>query len=329
MRSKTHAPSRRKVWAIAGGIAITLAIVACAWAWNSKERPQSGCAQDLINPAACSGELAGKVSLEAFRGDLEKHLAETKEAGNLSAAGIYFRDLRFGPTFAINADESFLPMSLMKLPVLVSVLKAVEGDPAALEERFSTPNEFAMNVQLMNPAETLVPGNQYALSDLLRFMIAYSDNRSLGMVSDWLAQRVGDDGVADVMVNLGLIRRGEAVSELSVSAKGYAAILRILYNAAYLSPEQSQYALGLLAESDFNDGIASGLPDDVRTAHKFGVRENPGTEVLLHDCGIVYHPGGPYILCVMTRGTDYDVQARYVREVARRVYDEMSSRAAE
>jgi hypothetical protein len=94
-----------------------------------------------------------------------------------------------------------------------------------------------------------------------------------------------------------------------------------LFYASYLNIEFSQKALDFLTRTKFKDGLSHGVSSDVRVAHKFGVRDDGSGVVQLHDCGIVYHPAGPYILCVMTKGTNYEQQAHYIQDVAARVYE--------
>ena len=62
-------------------------------------------------------------------------------------------------------------------------------------------------------------------------------------------------------------------------------------------------------------------------AHKFGVR-NLDAETLkqFHDCGIVYYPDHPYLICIMTRAKDLDDGIQFLREVSRRVYEEVDSK---
>jgi hypothetical protein len=49
----------------------------------------------------------------------------------------------------------------------------------------------------------------------------------------------------------------------------------------------------------------------------------------LHDCGIVYFPDNPYIICVMTRGDDVNELAPVVAHISKMVYDEFESRRVE
>ncbi len=56
-----------------------------------------------------------------------------------------------------------------------------------------------------------------------------------------------------------------------------------------------------LNESKFNNFLASGIPEDVVFAHKYG--EN-AIEYIFADTGIVYVPGKPYMLTVIIKGKD-------------------------
>jgi beta-lactamase class A len=91
---------------------------------------------------------------------------------------------------------------------------------------------------------------------------------------------------------------------LSVDARTVAGLLRVLYNSSFLSRQDPEFALELLTESYFADGLRRLLPTDVVVASKFGFH---GSEVAgrlhheLHECGIIYRPRSPYVICVMTR----------------------------
>ncbi len=294
------------------------------WSGSSSHDILSYCEESLIDPSICSGNPNAKVkaSYEAFRRDFQDQLEEAQASGSIARAGIFFRDLHNGPTIDLNASEGFAPMSLMKMPLMMAVLRYAQDHEGALDEKLRTPPAFATNVQVMDPERTLLPDTEYSVDELLRYMIAHSDNRALGLLSAWMDERAGRTAVVDTLIALGLMRQGDALPDAQITAKTYGSILRILYGAAYLSPEYSQKALEYLAQSTFKDGLAHDLPEGVRIAHKFGVHDDQAGAVQLHDCGIVYHPiGGPYILCVMTEGSDYDAQARYIREVARRFYE--------
>jgi len=108
-------------------------------------------------------------------------------------------------------------------------------------------------------------------------------------------------------------------------------LLRQLYNATYLRPDLSELALSWLAQSTFRDALVAGVPPGTVVAHKFGERvavdPQTGRELAqLHDCGVGYFPENPYVLCVMTRGSELGELMQVVREISQRVYQEVDGR---
>jgi hypothetical protein len=106
----------------------------------------------------------------------------------------------------------------------------------------------------------------------------------------------------------------------------------VLYNSTYLGRENSERALKLLSETDFSEGIESGVPNNVLVSEKFGeVRMTDANGNLLgkqiNNCGIVYYPGHPYLLCVMTKGQGDDVKGLegVVASISRIVYKGMQT----
>ena len=102
--------------------------------------------------------------------------------------------------------------------------------------------------------------------------------------------------------------------------------MRAIYNAAYLTAEDSEYAGELLSQCDFKDGILSGLPPNTRVAHKFG---ESGNQIVkqLHESAIVYLYNQPYLLTVMTKGNDNKKLSLLIKEISQTVYNDMKNDA--
>jgi hypothetical protein len=60
-------------------------------------------------------------------------------------------------------------------------------------------------------------------------------------------------------------------------------------------------------------------------AHKFGERIM-GDSFQLHDCGIVYYPDNPYLLCVMTKGHDFYKQQTAIQIISKFIYNKISQK---
>ena len=77
-------------------------------------------------------------------------------------------------------------------------------------------------------------------------------------------------------------------------------------------------------QSDYRSGIVAGVPDAVPIAHKFGeCRREDEQSTQFHDCGSVYHSRTPYLLCVMSRGTDIASLGRKISDISRILYAEV------
>ncbi len=257
-----------------------------------------------------------------------ENLEQEKKAGKLSSAAIYFRDLNNGPTFYFNEQLEFAPMSLLKLPIMVALYKYVENDPQQLQQKLRTPSGFAQNSQIMEAGKTLSPDTEYTLDELVRYMIAYSDNRATDMLTAWLEQKGPNlEIIRRTLSDLGVVGYEADLSNTKITVKQYASIFRILYNASYLKPEMSERALAVLEGSEFKEGLTGELPTNIKVAHKFGVRAYVEGEQQLHDCGIVYHKDSPYMICIMTRGSKYENLSAYIKKTSKEIFDEVSKRS--
>src|SRR6185295_18381478 len=100
-------------------------------------------------------------------------------------------------------------------------------------------------------------------------------------------------------------------------------LFRVLYNSTYLTSANSEYALSLLSQSSFKDGLVKELPPGVTVAHKFGEGGGP-EENQLSDAGIVYDGSTPYLIVVMTRGKQLTELSQSISEISKQVYDYMN-----
>ena len=73
------------------------------------------------------------------------------------------------------------------------------------------------------------------------------------------------------------------------------------------------------------------MPPSIGVVHKFGERSlGPNGETKqLHDCGIVYYPNHPYLLCIMTRGTSFEPLRKTIAGTSQLFYAELDSQYSE
>jgi beta-lactamase class A len=255
-----------------------------------------------------------------FSPELEDFVARQREKDGVDDVAAYFRDLNNGPITNVGANELFAPASLLKVPVLISYLKWAEDRPEVLDEKilYSKPVDVGYQ-QEFAPAVPLEEGKVYTGKELLEHMVKYSDNQALLLLFKRLPTRYQEGLYTLLGVDSQLIT--DPTAQLTI--RQYSIFFRILFNASFLSRSNSEYALNLLTQTTFTDGVVAGVPPDLRVAHKFGERKAADGLQQFHDCGIVYYPNHPYLLCVMTRGTDANKLISSIAEVSNFVYQKI------
>jgi beta-lactamase class A len=264
-----------------------------------------------------NAQPGGFLHIRKARASVHSVIEEAKKRGDISMAAVYYRDLNNGPWFGENEGEPFFPASLLKVPLLLTYLREAESNPAILQRKLvydGTPFTITQNYVFGEPLKS---GRSYSVKELLEKMILTSDNTAMAiltseeLVSDAQLERVYKAFAIDSP-----IREGYQINPVT-----YASFFRVLYNATYLSRDLSEYALELMSHSDFNEGLRSGVPLNIPISHKFGERYHGQTgERQLHDCGIVYAPGKPYLICIMTRGSDFKRLSAVIGEISKQVY---------
>lgn len=274
-----------------------------------------------------AADRTGGSELQPFKFKIREIIARRTEAGDADHVAMYFRHLDSGASFNIDAQEKFIPASLLKVPVMIAWLKRAERDPAVFGRTFRYDGATDWSArQTIKPRNTLTPGASYTVDNLIFRMIAYSDNNAWRLLLDNIDTRELDAIVADLNVDFD----PSQASMDSMSVKAYSSFYRVLYNATYLNREMSEKALRYLSTTDFDDGIAAGLPAGVTLASKFGEKTLVESGVReLHEFGIVYHPRGPYLLGIMTKGHDFARLASVIREISGAVYTEVSRQRQE
>jgi beta-lactamase class A len=280
----------------------------------------------FINPLLeCdSAGFGTDTELDHLKTRLQTYIQQQSDSKKVSFVSVYYRDLNNGPWFGININESFSPSSLIKVPLLIAYLKEAQTDPGILDKTLTNTKTFDPTSVNFPPENTLVQNQKYSVRELLSRMIVYSDNLAYGLLNE----NMDSQSIIRVYNDLGVdISKGNTDPNGNIiSVKNYASFFRILYNASYLNPDMSEYALKLLSQSKFVQGLAAGLPSGTIVAHKFGERQYLDTgQKQLHDCGIVYLPENPYLVCIMTRGQNFNNLTGTIRDISSTIYQYITS----
>ncbi len=266
--------------------------------------------------------------LKPFQYKLESLKDEIIKEKLATHVSVYFKDLSYGASFGLAETAQFTPASLLKVPLMIAYLKTAEKDPTLLKKELvfkvdPTQNTLPQNIK---PSQSIQPEQSYTIDQLLYYMIVKSDNQAQRL----LYNNIRGDDLDVVYTDLGISIPGVKSIEDYMNVKEYASFFRILYNSTYLDRDMSEKALELLTQVDFDDGIRAGITADIPLANKFGERkilyESSDKEILqLHDCGIVYHPKRPYLLCMMTRGDSFDNLTTVLHRISYSVFEEVNN----
>jgi beta-lactamase class A len=307
-----------------GGVAVQHGLIHPDLFCNTKKFPH------VNKDTVCSRAYytINKSAYDVFQVKLEKFIAEKEEGDKVSQVAVYFRDLKNGPTLGIDSYEEFAPASLLKLPLLLAYLRLEDDRPSVGGERLGFEIIDDPYQPFIKPAEEIQENKTYTVDELLERMIVYSDNKAYFVLLEHLRQLSPDkDLVAEVFADLGIVDPASPLDN-TISVKSYASIFIELYHNSFeISKEASEKALALMVRTDFHGGIRAGVPASVEVARKFGERYDLGGGLKqFHDCGIVYYPDNPYLLCIMTRGQDFNTLIGITEEISKMVYDEFNSR---
>jgi beta-lactamase class A len=282
-----------------------------------------------VNPlldCESSSDADENLELRPLEHRIRQVINDQRKRGWLSDESVYFRTLNSGKWLSVNPTVLYYPASLMKVPVMIAILKQAELNPRVLgaKIRFTGATALSDRLPYFPPSKKLEAGKSYTVEELLNRMIVYSDNDALFL----LGEHVGKPLISRTFRELRLpdpFAESHGEQDYSMTVEQYVMSLRILYNASYLSKEMSERALELLTKVEFRQGMVEGVPPDVPVAHKFGERvwEDTSQGKELHDCGIIYYPARPYLLCIMTRGDSFEYLDDGIKETARIVYEEI------
>ena len=222
---------------------------------------------------------------------------------------VYFDYLPTGTTISINEDKNFTAESLLKVPVVMAYFhkKEQQGitiDPTVTIKKSELNNKFG---DLYKKGA----GYKINLGDAAKLALQKSDNTASLVLADQISQ----DDFKFVYDGLDIPEMLDKNTPL-ITAQEYSSVLKALYFGGVLTNADSEYILELLSKTDFNDLLPSGVPGNIAVSHKIGLVNGE----LYADCGIVYYPNRPYILCMVSH-SDEQTAKTHMHTLSKMVFD--------
>lgn len=236
--------------------------------------------------------------------------------------GVYFEYLPTGSSIGVNDQFEVELGSLAKVPAVMAVYKNIEAGNLSTSSVLTLKPEYLDNQ--FGSMWQKGAGAKVTVGEAVKASLVESDNTAVNT----LIASIPDASHDVVFERLDLPKTTDGVYP-TMSPKGYASIFRNLYLSSYLSYAHSNTILEYLSKTIYNDKLPAGVPSSVKVSHKIGVFNTPETKTTVYnDCGIVYVPKRPYILCVMA-ATDEATARKEMITYSKMVYSFVAQVAAE
>jgi beta-lactamase class A len=223
----------------------------------------------------------------------------------------YFEYLPTGTSIGVNEKLDFTAASLIKVPTVMAYYRqmekrgfSIDGQSVKLEQQYIDKGSGTLWKRGVGAIVTL--------NEAVRLALVESDNTATFVIASVLDQTSFDEVYEGLDINF--VKIG---ANINISPKSYTSVLKALYFSAILSKDHSQEILSMLTKTSFSDKLVAGIPQGITVAHKIGIVSN---QDVFHDCGIVYVPSRPYILCMFSQAPE-DVTRERMRNISRMVYE--------
>jgi beta-lactamase class A len=215
--------------------------------------------------------------------------------------GIYIKNLKTGDVFEKHADQRFVTASLIKLPIMAAVFKAIQQNKISLDSRIMLRRRHLRDGSgYMKWAQV---GQRFRVSDILYQMITRSDNTACAIFIDLLGydslnQSFEQFGLNVTRINptgMSLADHVNAQFDNYTTPREMGMMLEKIYDHQMVSDGASDLMLEIMKHTAAPTRLAKFLPKNWVLARKSGLLRKS-----CHDCGIVFTPKGDYVICVLT-----------------------------
>lgn len=247
------------------------------------------------------------INFTPLRQALREYVKKQKEP-----LGVYFEYLPSGVSIGVNDTVEVNLASLLKVPVVMAVYKQIESGKIKKSNVIEIKEEHLD--QRFGEGWKMGEGTKLTVEHAITLALTESDNTA----SNVLLSSLPDGAIDDVFDSLDIPKDTKGSFHF-ISPKSYSSILRSLYLSSYLSNVFSNEIITLLTKTKFTNQIPAGVPSTIPVAHKIGVFDLKDAPKTYSDCGIVYVPNRPYVLCIMTSASEEEATA-YMQHISKMVY---------
>ncbi|MBN1316926.1 MAG: serine hydrolase [Anaerolineales bacterium] len=272
---------------------------------------------DQLPPLPPTMDILGRL--------LENHLSDFD-----GIHAFYIIDLETGERYGVNEDVAFSGMSIVKVPILVETFRTLDQEPNIEETKLLT--------------QTMIDSGNFT-ANLLLDVIAGEDNGMLGaqkvtesmwylgLENTFIAVPYEEDlpGTYNTPANERTDINTLPDPKMQTTPRDMGMLLEMIYQcaggggtllAAYpgeITASECRLMLEIMNENRIGSLIEAGIPEGTSVAHKHGwTAETHG------DAGIVFSPGGDYVLVeyMHTPGwLEWQISSPLLADISRATYN--------
>ena len=213
----------------------------------------------------------------------------------------FFEDLKSGYVYGYNENVSMVAAGCMKLPIAVSLIKAVEDKKV----------DFMDKIKIQSSDKVFGTGiihefneREYTVFELLVIMLIQSDNTAANKIIDIVGmEQINEDILAMGLKNTKLNRKtnDERINvegvENFTSAYDLSRIWKHLANGTFLNKENGQMLIDILRRQQIKNKIALYIPDDLKVEISSKTGDKKGVE---NDTELIHTQKGNFACTVMS-----------------------------
>ena len=234
------------------------------------------------------------------------------ETENLSGVyTLYLVRLGNGSNYGVNEKDAFQAASLIKLPVMAAMFTEVEEGRLSLSSKYKL--KSSDKVKGSGSLYNKPPGYEITYENLIKLMGKESDNTAFNIGRKYL----GDEKIAEVIGKIGM--KNTSLEENSTTSEDIGVFFQELWNGNTLNNDHKEMLLEYLTDTIYENWLPSGIPEDIRVAHKFGRELH-----VVNDAGIVY-ANDPFVMVMLSEGIVEKEADSVIPEIVKGIYEIESS----
>ncbi|TAL18640.1 hypothetical protein EPN96_00595 [bacterium] len=265
---------------------------------------------------------AQKREIAYFKSELDLLTRNLEARLGVSKVAVYFRDLHNGPWVGSKQDLALASPLRYKLALSLACLKEGEKNLTFFDRKITyTGKESSYDDFWPLPRGFRMKPGEYTVGDLVERALENNDPVAADILDEYVDKKLLESVFTDLSISSG----DPFVSEVAMTPEILSRFFRLLYNASYLTKKMSETTLTIMSENIYKDALVAGAPRGTTVSHNFSInrtKEDDDNSDLwqVYDAGIIYYPGFPYVLAVMTQGSDPKTQIKAIAEVSGFIY---------